>query len=136
MLSDSNKKRFIRALSEAVDELTANAKCYGYKNEPEFVAIVSQMRACRDNIRTALQANENKFLQEQMDVLKAYGIDFPIDEILKKDIVAFVNAKQSGKALLDCEAAEIDGDIRACLNAGTLTKEQADFLYAAFVHSW
>lgn len=67
--------------------------------------------------------------------LKAYGIDFPIDEILRKDIVAFVNAKQSGKALLDCEAAEIDGDIRAGLSAGTLTKEQADFLYESFVHS-
>ena len=68
--------------------------------------------------------------------LEAYGIDFPIDDILKKDIETFITAKQSGKELLDCEAAEIDGDIRAGLNAGTLTKEQADFLYELFVHSW
>ena len=64
MMNDVNKKRFIRALSEAVDKLTTNAKCYGYKHEPEFVAIVSQMRACRDNIRAALQANEAKLMQE------------------------------------------------------------------------
>ena len=67
MMNDANKKRFIRALSEAVDELTTNAKCYGYKHEPEFVAIVSQMRACRDNIRAVLQANENELLQEQKE---------------------------------------------------------------------
>lgn len=74
--------------------------------------------------------------QDLKNDLKAYGIDFPIDEILQKDIVAFLHAKQSGKELLDCEAAEIDGDIRAGLSAGTLTKEQADFLYELFVHSW
>ena len=65
--------------------------------------------------------------------LKAYGIDFPIDDILRKDIEAFIRAKENGKKLLDVEAAEIDGDIRACLNAGTLTKQQADFLYENFV---
>lgn len=65
--------------------------------------------------------------------LKAYGIDFPIDEILRKDIEAFIQAKENGKTLLDCEAAEIDGDIRACLSARTLTQKQADFLYEKFV---
>ena len=66
-MNDANKKRFIRALSEAVDELTANAKCYGYKNEPEFVEIVSQMRACRESVRASLQANEDALLQEQKE---------------------------------------------------------------------
>lgn len=68
--------------------------------------------------------------------LKAYGIDFPIDGILKKDIEVFIQAKENGKVFLDCEAAEIDGDIRACLNAGTLTKHQADFIYEKFVFNW
>lgn len=69
-MNDVNRKRFIRALSEAVDELTANAKCYGYKNEPEFVEIVSQLRACRENVRAALQANEDALHQEQLEDLK------------------------------------------------------------------
>lgn len=68
--------------------------------------------------------------------LQAYGIDFQIDGMLKKDIEAFLQAKANGKTLLDGEAAEIDGDIRACLNAGTLTQQQADFLYETFVLNW
>ena len=68
--------------------------------------------------------------------LKIYGVDFPVDDILRKDIEAFLSAKQTGKELLDCEAAEIDGDIRAGLNAGTLTRSQANFLYEQFVFNW
>ena len=68
--------------------------------------------------------------------LKVYGVNFPIDDILRKDIEAFIRAKEAGKELLDCEAAEIDGDIRACLNAGSLTRQQADFLYEHFVFHW
>ena len=29
--------------------------------------------------------------------LKAYGIDFPIDDIVRKDIEAFIDTKQTGK---------------------------------------
>ena len=68
--------------------------------------------------------------------LKAYGIDFPIDAALREDIEAFLKAKEAGKKLLDCEASEIDGDIRARLNAGMLSRQQADFLYENFVYNW
>ena len=83
----------------------------------------------------AITGSERETRSKRMD-LQAYGIDFKIDEILRKDIESFLEAKENGRGLLDCEAAEIDGEIRACLNAGTLTKQQADFLYTNFVLNW
>lgn len=68
--------------------------------------------------------------------LKAYDIDFPIDSILRKDVEAFIDAKQTGKKLFNCETSKIDGDIQACLNAGTITKAQTDFIYKHFVFNW
>ena len=63
-MHDYNKKRFIRAMSGAIDDLAKDAKCFGYKNDADFIEIMAQMRACRDKVREELRQNEESLRLE------------------------------------------------------------------------
>ena len=67
--------------------------------------------------------------------LKAYGINFRVDEFFIKDFFALKEAWKRGQRHLDCERSELDGDLRCLAAADWISLSDVRYVEENFIYS-